>query len=404
MRFGVSLGLVFLLAAGVARGDFPAGTRAYEAGDYVTALKEWKPLAEAGDVAAMRNLGQMYRLGQGVERDAVEAARWYRKAADIGFDRAQANLAAMYLSGEGVDRDPARAAYWFELAARQGHVIAMYNLGLMYELGMGLRRDPPRALGWLNLAARAGHPQALEKLSELVLAAPVAPPPAETAAAQAPAEPPAQTAKPAEPPPAVAEKTEPPPRRSYRSTASDGTVSYNVFGMIGSLFGNSSDETESKPAPTQPQAKPGPKAEPKPLVALTPPPPIPVPAPPPVAAVPLHAPKVEPVKTEPAKPAVGETIAEGRRELAAGRPGGALSRWLPLADSGNGDAQFLVGRLYAEGSGVERDSVRALMWWTLSSENGNPTAKAAAAALESNLNEEQRADALMLARNFRPKP
>ena len=32
--------------------DFEAGLNAYDRGDYATALKEWRPLAEQGDVAA----------------------------------------------------------------------------------------------------------------------------------------------------------------------------------------------------------------------------------------------------------------------------------------------------------------------------------------------------------------
>ena len=39
--------------------DFDKGLTAYKNGDYATALKEWKPLAEQGDVDAQFNLGCM---------------------------------------------------------------------------------------------------------------------------------------------------------------------------------------------------------------------------------------------------------------------------------------------------------------------------------------------------------
>jgi len=38
--------------------DFDKGLAAYEAGDYATALAEWRSLAEQGDSDALRILGQ----------------------------------------------------------------------------------------------------------------------------------------------------------------------------------------------------------------------------------------------------------------------------------------------------------------------------------------------------------
>lgn len=148
--------------------DFGRGLAAYESGDFPTALQEWQPLADAGDVAAMRNLGHLYRWGRGVDQDPARAALWYERAALRGSERAQANLAAMYLAGEGVARDQRRAAGWFARAARQGHTIAQYNLGLMYEHGLGVEKDNKRALGLFLLAARSGHPPARARVTNLM--------------------------------------------------------------------------------------------------------------------------------------------------------------------------------------------------------------------------------------------
>jgi len=49
--------------------DFQKGYDAYQAGDFAAALKEFTPLAEAGDAYAQYNLGQVYRRGQGVLQD-----------------------------------------------------------------------------------------------------------------------------------------------------------------------------------------------------------------------------------------------------------------------------------------------------------------------------------------------
>ncbi len=75
--------------------DFSDGVAAYNRGDYATASREMKPLAEQGFAKAQYNLGVMYDKGRGVPRDYAEAARWYRKAAEQGDADAQFNLAIM---------------------------------------------------------------------------------------------------------------------------------------------------------------------------------------------------------------------------------------------------------------------------------------------------------------------
>ena len=46
--------------------DFEKGLDTAKRGDYATALREWKPLAEQGDADAQYNLGLMYANGHGV--------------------------------------------------------------------------------------------------------------------------------------------------------------------------------------------------------------------------------------------------------------------------------------------------------------------------------------------------
>lgn len=166
-----------LVCSRPASADFEAGLRAYQAGDHRAAFEEWLSLAEAGDPAAMRNIGHLYRWGHGVPQDYATAADWYRRAADMGLDRAQANLGMLYLAGTGVEADPAQAAYWLSQAAIQGHTVAQYNLAQLYLDGRGVQQSEALALGWLQRAARAGHPGALEQLGQLVA---TAPPPAPT--------------------------------------------------------------------------------------------------------------------------------------------------------------------------------------------------------------------------------
>ena len=101
--------------------DFQKGLTAYESGDYATALREWEPLAEQGNVPLQFILGLMYRKGQGVPQDPKSAVRWYKLAAEQGFANAQFDLGVMYSKGQGVPQNYKTAVKWYRLAAEQHH-------------------------------------------------------------------------------------------------------------------------------------------------------------------------------------------------------------------------------------------------------------------------------------------
>ena len=107
--------------------DYWEGWEAYQRGDFATAMREWRPLAEAGDAEAQGNLGIMYADGTGVPEDDAEAVRWYRKAAQQGVAEAQTRLGVMYANGEGVPEDSVQAYAWFNLAAVQDNKAAQDN-------------------------------------------------------------------------------------------------------------------------------------------------------------------------------------------------------------------------------------------------------------------------------------
>jgi hypothetical protein len=65
-------------------GSFVDGEEAYRRGDYETAVRILRPLAERGDTDAQNEIGKMYESGQGVPMDNAQAARWYRSAAGQG--------------------------------------------------------------------------------------------------------------------------------------------------------------------------------------------------------------------------------------------------------------------------------------------------------------------------------
>ena len=136
--------------------DYNKGFEAYKAGDFTTAIQEWKPLAEQGDIYCQYNMGLMYDLGQGVPQDYTEAFKWYRKAAEQGVAKAQSTLGVLYIKGDGVLQDYTEAFKWNRKAAEQGDARAQSNLGVMYIKGDGVLQDNVRAHMWANIASVNG--------------------------------------------------------------------------------------------------------------------------------------------------------------------------------------------------------------------------------------------------------
>ena len=79
----------------------------------------------------------------------------------------------------------------------------------------------------------------------------------------------------------------------------------------------------------------------------------------------------------------------------------ALANWLPLAQRGDPNAQYLVGGLFLTGAGVPPDLVRAHMWWSLSSAEGHPRANRDMGALRTRMNPDQLVESKRLASAWR---
>ena len=85
--------------APAARSREEPGLTAFQDGDFRQAMDTWLPLAAQGDATAQFNLGQLHRLGKGVQQSDREAIRWYRRAALQGHAMALHNLELMYGDG-----------------------------------------------------------------------------------------------------------------------------------------------------------------------------------------------------------------------------------------------------------------------------------------------------------------
>ena len=141
--------------------------------DCVEAAKWWRIGAENGQEFCQYWLGYLYHQGCekcGIERDCAEATRWYQEAArqggmgdyttqryrvtaEQGDAETQYLLGDLYRIGQGVEEDYAEAEKWYRRAAEQGHVEAQYWLGRLYENGLGFERDDSEAAEWYKKAA-----------------------------------------------------------------------------------------------------------------------------------------------------------------------------------------------------------------------------------------------------------
>jgi uncharacterized protein len=123
-------------------------------------LEDLKTKASHGDAVAECTIGVMYKQGNGVSQDYVQAAHWFQQAAKHGQGDAQFCLGQLYQHGQGVKKDPAQAAKWFLKSARQGYGQAQYYIGRKYDDGDGVPKNSTNAAKWYGEAAGEGVPMA----------------------------------------------------------------------------------------------------------------------------------------------------------------------------------------------------------------------------------------------------
>jgi hypothetical protein len=150
--------LVILLAAGqtATAGDFRSGLSAYNRGDYITAFRDWYPLAEHGDPPAQAGLGFLFHKGLGVTQDDTEAASWFEKAAGKGQAEAQLLLGTLYFFGKGVQQSYVMAFAWCEIAQSNGQSDALEcrDAALERMTSAEIERSFHLVTGWLSHHSR----------------------------------------------------------------------------------------------------------------------------------------------------------------------------------------------------------------------------------------------------------
>jgi uncharacterized protein len=153
LRFNIAFVFSFVCLSTPAWSDYEAGEGAYRRGNYTTALRELRPLAEQGNHSAQHFLGVCYANGYGVPKNIEMTLHWYRLSSDQGNWLAQNDLGVMYQNGDGVLQDYEEAARLYRLSAEKGYMVAQSNLAAMYYKGRGVRQDGREAFRLETLAA-----------------------------------------------------------------------------------------------------------------------------------------------------------------------------------------------------------------------------------------------------------
>ena len=119
------------------------------------------------DADTFYEIGNMYREGDGVRRDALHAIIHFKKAAELGHVGAEFALGQMYRAGEGVATDVDAAVNHYLAAATQGHAEAQMLLGSLFDLGAGVPKNSVIAHVFYSMAAAQGRAGSLDRLKKV---------------------------------------------------------------------------------------------------------------------------------------------------------------------------------------------------------------------------------------------
>ena len=139
--------------------------------------EQLKKEAEEGNTQSQADLGACYDMGSGIKRDIPEAVKWYKSAAANGNAKAQFRLAHIFsCSAEACSNpecqkcpikiDLKESLMWLTKASEGGLLDAQLALGEYYS-EYGPNRNDEKAKVWLKLAASKGSNKGKELL-ELV--------------------------------------------------------------------------------------------------------------------------------------------------------------------------------------------------------------------------------------------
>lgn len=109
--------------------------------DYAKSRARAEDAIALGYVHSNTVIGDLYKNGRGVEKDATQALEFYRRAADGGSFEGLRLTAYAYLNGEGVEKDIGLGTVYLERAIAAGDRRGIRDLAWLYEGNEGVEQD-----------------------------------------------------------------------------------------------------------------------------------------------------------------------------------------------------------------------------------------------------------------------
>ena len=127
--------------------------------DYETEALKWLTIYEKGNkIEAMKNLANLY--GQIYETDIDKFNKiieWYSNAAKLGDCYSMVDIGQMYFVGEYVEKNYEEAFKWFKKARELGSNRSNYYLGLCYAKGLGVLQNDLKAIEYFRIFYYDGY-------------------------------------------------------------------------------------------------------------------------------------------------------------------------------------------------------------------------------------------------------
>ncbi|MCH6256466.1 hypothetical protein MLD52_07895 [Puniceicoccaceae bacterium K14] len=127
------------------KAEMHAGGRYYRK-DIAEAVRLYRECVAAGYPKSMRNLGMLYRKGEGLLKDYEKSLKLLNDAAELGDPLAMLDIGEAYLNGYGVDVDLIVARDWMLKSSQSGSIRAYFELGKLYESGLNGEPEWGRAV------------------------------------------------------------------------------------------------------------------------------------------------------------------------------------------------------------------------------------------------------------------
>jgi hypothetical protein len=120
--------------------------------------------ADAGDPAAASRMGELYRDGEGVEKNLAKADEYFKKA-----DEANAAIIKQKNEESKLKEQADKQQKFIRILALadKGQVESMINAGKCYRDGDGVGKDLSRAREWFQKASSLGSTEAMQLLFDL---------------------------------------------------------------------------------------------------------------------------------------------------------------------------------------------------------------------------------------------